>query len=67
MKYKNEPSILARYLIALGQSFSNFYNENKIILEDKKMQDARLYLCYAVGKVLKIGSNLLGIQMPDKM
>jgi len=64
---KNEPSILARYLIALGQSFSNFYNENKIILEDKKLQDTRLYLCYAVGLVLKIGCNLLGIEMPDKM
>ncbi len=64
---KNEPSILARYLIALGQSFSNFYNENKIILEDKKLQDTRLYLCYSVGLVLKIGSSLLGMQMPDKM
>ena len=64
---KNEPSILARYLIALGQSFSNFYNENKIITEDKRLQDTRLYLCYAVGLVLKIGGNLLGMQMPDKM
>ena len=64
---KNEPSILARYLIALGQSFSNFYNENKIITDDKHLQDTRLYLCYAVGLVLKIGGNLLGMQMPDKM
>ena len=58
---------MARYLIALGQSFSNFYNENKIITEDKRLQDTRLYLCYAVGLVLKIGGNLLGMQMPDKM
>ena len=64
---KNEPSILARYLITLGQSFSNFYNENKIIVDDKALQDARLYLCYSVGLVLKIGSKLLGIEMPDKM
>ena len=64
---KNEPSILARYLIDLSQSFSAFYNENKIIVENKQTQDARLYLSYVVGNILKKGANLLGIQMPDKM
>lgn len=64
---KNEPSILARYLINLSQSYSNFYNENKIINENKKLQDARLYLNKAVGIVLKQGCELLGIKMPTKM
>ena len=64
---KSEPSILARYLIDLAKAYSLFYNENKIICEDKELQDARVYLTYAVGKVLKIGANLLGIDMPDKM
>ena len=64
---KNEPSILARYLIDLSKAFSAFYNENKIICEDKELQDSRVYLTKAVGKVLKQGANLLGIQMPDKM
>ena len=64
---KEEPSILSRYLIDIAKAFSNFYNENKIIVEDKEIQDARVYLTYAVGKVLKIGANLLGIEMPDKM
>ena len=64
---KEEPSILSRYLIDLAKAFSSFYNENKIITEDKELQDARIYLTYSVGKVLKIGSGLLGIEMPDKM
>lgn len=64
---KEEPSILARYLIDLAKAFSSFYNENKIITEDKELQNARIYLTYSVGKVLKIGSSLLGIEMPDKM
>ncbi len=64
---KNEPSLLARYLIELSQNYSNFYNENKIIDEDKNLQNARVYLSKAVGIVLKTGANLLGIQMPDKM
>ena len=64
---KNEPSILSRYLIDLSQSFSSFYNANKIIIEDKELQDARLYLTYSVGTVLKTGAKLLGIEMPDRM
>lgn len=64
---KNEPSILSRYLIDLAKAYSVFYNENKIICDDKETQDARIYLTYATGKVLKIGCDLLGIQMPNKM
>ena len=64
---KNEPSIIARYLINLAQKFSTFYNNNKIITEDKDVQEARLYLTYAVGNVLKTGAELLGMEMPDKM
>lgn len=64
---KNEPSIIARYLINLAQKFSTFYNNNKIIGEDKELQEARLYLTYACGTVLKIGAGLLGMEMPNKM
>ena len=64
---KEEPSILAKYLIDLAKAFSGFYNENKIIGEEKSIQDARVFLTYCVGKTLKEGTSLLGMQMPDKM
>ena len=64
---KEEPSILARYLINLAQSFSSFYNNCHIITDDKEVQDARLYLTYMVQTVLEKGLNLLGIQVPEKM
>ena len=64
---KNEPSFLTRYLISLAQSYSNFYNEHKIIDDDKNIQNARIYLTKVVGDVLKTGTNLLGIKMPNKM
>ena len=67
MTTKEEPSILARYLIDLSKAFSNFYNENKIIGEEKELQDARIYLTKCVGRVLKIGAYLLGMEMPNKM
>ena len=64
---KSEPSILSRYLIDIAKAYSSFYNENKIICEDKSIQDARVYLTMLVGKILKKGMKLLGIEMPDKM
>lgn len=64
---KNEPSILARYLIDLAKAYSSFYNEYKIMSDVETEKNARLYLTYMVGLVLKIGMNLLGIEMPDKM
>lgn len=64
---KNEPSILSRYLIDLAKAFSSFYNENKIIVEDEKVKNARVFLTYAVSVILKKGAKLLGIEMPEKM
>ena len=54
-------------MIDLAKSFSNFYIFYKILVEDKEIQNARIYLTYSVGKVLKTGAKLLGIEMPNKM
>lgn len=64
---KNEPSILSRYLINIAQVYSSYYNLNKILIEDIKKKNARIYLTYMVGNILEIGANLLGIKMPEKM
>ena len=64
---KEEPSLLARYLITLAKQYSSFYNNNHILCEDKETQDARLYLTYMVKTIIERGLNLLGIQVPEKM
>ena len=64
---KHEPYIISRYLIKIAQLFSTFYNENRIIGEDKQVQDARIYLVYCTSLVLKSGASLLGMEMPNKM
>lgn len=64
---KNEPSILSRYLISVAKSYSSFYNNNKVIVEDEETKNARIFLTYATGKILKTGAKLLGIDMPDRM
>ena len=64
---KNEPSIISRYLIEISKLYSSFYNDNKILVEDEKIKNTRICLTYMVGNVLKIGANLLGMEMPDRM
>ena len=64
---KDEPYIIARYLINIAGLFSTFYNENKIIVEEEKVRNARVYVTYCTNLVLKTGASLLGMQMPNKM
>lgn len=64
---KNEPYVIARYLINLAQAFSSYYNDHKIIVDDKKIQNSRLYITYGVNLVLKTGAMLLGMKMPERM
>ena len=64
---KNEPSTISRYLIDLAKAYSSFYNENKILCEDKELQDARLYITYMTKVTLTNGLGLLGIEVPEKM
>lgn len=64
---KNELSIISRFLIDLSKAYSSFYNENKIMVDEQDIQDARIYLTYMVNLVLKNGASLLGINMPEKM
>jgi arginyl-tRNA synthetase len=62
-----EPSILARYIIDVASSFSVFYNNNPILVDDMSVKEARLLLANSSGIVIKKGLNLLGIETPTKM
>ncbi|MBQ1495756.1 MAG: arginine--tRNA ligase [Bacilli bacterium] len=64
---KNEPYILSRYLIKLAQTYSEYYNTFKILSDDIDERNSRVYLISIVMNVLKVGCNLLGIEIPEKM
>jgi len=64
---KNEPYILSRYLIKLATTYSEYYNEVKILSDDIDERNSRIYLITVVSEILKTGSNLLGIEMPERM
>ncbi|RKD32555.1 arginine--tRNA ligase [Thermohalobacter berrensis] len=64
---KNEPSIITRHIVDIAQEFNRFYHDCPIIVEDEKVQKARLLLVYAVKTVIKTGLGLLGVEAPEKM
>lgn len=62
------PAILCNYIFALVQEFNNFYQTIDILREEDKNKLAfRLQLAENVGKVIKSGMQLLGINVPNKM
>lgn len=62
------PAVLCNYIFALVQEFNNFYQTVDILREEDKNKLAfRLQLAENVGKVIKSGMSLLGINVPNKM
>lgn len=62
------PAVLCNYIFALVQEFNNFYQTVDILREEDKNKLAfRLQLAENVGKVIKSGMSLLGINVPSKM
>ena len=64
---KNEPSIIAKYLIDLAQAYNKFYIMNRVISSNKALSAARIQLTSLSADILKKGLSLLLIKAPDKM
>lgn len=64
---KNEPSIVARYVIAVATAFNKFYHECNILQAEEKEKKARLYLTDLVQQVLCEACGLLGMECPEEM
>jgi len=63
-----KPYYLANYLYELSTLFNNFYEKVPVLKEeDKDIKAFRLTLVKATEKVLSLGLNLLGIDVPDFM
>ena len=64
---KYEPSVVARFAMDVAQSFSRFYNADKVLVEDEKLRNARLKLVALTKTTLKDALALLGIDCPEQM
>lgn len=64
----NKPSIIAKYLVELGQTFGTFYTACPVLKTDNpELVKARILLCDATRQVLKNGLTLLGLDAPEEM
>ncbi|WP_167619375.1 arginine--tRNA ligase [Maribellus sediminis] len=62
------PAIIANYCYELVKEFNQFYHDHSILgVDDAAVMNFRLVIATAVGKVVKSGMNLLGIEMPERM
>lgn len=64
---KYEPSVVARYVIALATAFNRFYHDCPVLQATEKEKMARLYLTNLVQKVLRDACELLGMECPEEM
>ena len=64
---RNEPSVVARYLITVAAAFNKFYHECSILHAKEQEKQARLLLTDLVLKVLSDGCGLLGMKCPEEM
>ncbi len=62
------PAVIANYCYELVKEYNQFYHDHSILSEpDGEIRNFRLILSSTVGKVVKTGMDLLGIEMPDRM
>ena len=61
------PSIIAKYLLNLAQSFNKFYSMEKINVEEDKVRNSNFALAKATRIVLNEGLRLLGIHFLEEM
>ena len=64
---KYEPSQIARFAVAVAQTFNKFYNANRINIEDENLKNARVALVKLTRKTIKDAMSLLGIDCPEQM
>ena len=62
-----EPHLIGYYLRDLAHSFHSYYSHEKILVEDTKELQAKLFMLSAVKQVIFNGLNLLGISSPESM
>jgi arginyl-tRNA synthetase len=64
---KYEPSLLARHVVDLAQSFNRFYHNEHILVENEAEKEAKLALTAAAKQAIRNGLTLLGMEVPERM
>lgn len=63
----SDPSEIAKYCFELAKAFSSYYENNRVLEDDKKIRGARLSLVKQIGATLERGMKLLGLPIIREM
>lgn len=61
------PHRLCEYLYQLSDKFNKFYENCPVLKSQESIKISRLSLCYLTARTLKLGLNLLGIPVLERM
>jgi arginyl-tRNA synthetase len=62
------PALVANYIYELVKEFNQFYHEFPMLIEEnEEVRNLRLVIAEIVGKTIKTGMKLLGIEVPERM
>lgn len=62
-----DPAKITHYVVELATLFHKFYNAHRVMIDDEKLMNARLYLCTAVKSTIKNILTMLKIDAPESM
>jgi arginyl-tRNA synthetase len=62
------PALVANYVYDLAKTYNKFYHEHKVLSEpDDSIRNFRMQLTEKTGNIIRACTNLLGIELPEKM
>src|SRR5262249_3590932 len=64
---KLEPDLLCTYLFELASAFTAFYERCPVLRSEEPLRSSRLVLCALAARALKLGLDLLGIEVLERM
>lgn len=61
------PNRLCEYLYNLSEKFNKFYDKCPVLKSEEPTRTSRLMLCYLTARTLKLGLDLLGIKVLERI
>jgi arginyl-tRNA synthetase len=64
----HSPAVIANYIYELVKEYNQFYHDHPVLKEENEgVRGLRLALSTMVGRIIKSGMSLLGIEVPQRM
>lgn len=61
------PNYFAKYLLSLSTEFNSFYAKERVLVEDEKELNTKLYILKKIKETLDLGMRLLNMSVVEKM